>query len=110
MSIERGVAEYPRAVVWVADDPEWERYTRWCVHYCDRKDYVLVAVVEQRMGGQYHDVEGMIMDGRVEVVVVPDRSHLPSERSPRVEVVTEERLNLIEETQQEDRRPEFLRR
>lgn len=109
MSTQRGAGSNPRAVIWVADDPEWERYTRWCVHYCDRMDYVLVAVVEQKMGGRYDDVENMIFrDETAELIVVPDRSHLPAGRLPRIESVTEERLHVAEAPAEE--RPQFLRR
>lgn len=112
MSNRCGAAEYVRAVIWVASDPEWQRYTSWCIDYCKRVGYHLVAVVEERCGGRYVDVERMVFkDERAEVIVVAQRDQLPPERCPRIEVVTEQRRRLGEESgPAQPERPQFLRR
>lgn len=109
MSIERGAASNLRAVIWVASDPEWQRYASWCIDYCKRMGYRLIAIVEERVGGRYVDVERMVFtDERADVVVIAQRDQLPAGRLPRIEVVAEERLRLagVPATS----RPLFLRR
>jgi hypothetical protein len=83
-------------VVWVADTPDWERHTEWCVDYCARKGYVLVAVVQERLGGRYDDgARMMFMDGKADLIVVADYAHLPVDRLPRVELVAQERRRMM---------------
>lgn len=112
MSNERCAIGRLRAVIWVASDPEWQRYLGWCIEYCKQVGYHLVAVVEERCGGRYVDVERMVFkDERAEVIVVGSRDQLPPERSPRIDVVTEQRLRLGEDRgPSQPERPTFLRR
>lgn len=104
-----GTTESLPAVIWVADDPEWEKYTGQCVEWCCRNDYKIVAVVEERTGGRYEDAQQLITDGRAALVVVAGRDQLPPDRIPRLEVVAEERRRLIPK-QRGPSRPRFLRR
>jgi len=100
-----------RAVIWIAADPEWDRYAGWCVSYCTRKGYDIVAVVDGRAGGRYDDAWQLTRDGRADVIVTPARDHLPADRLPRIEVVAEERRHLVpQEKFRNGVRPQFLRR
>lgn len=99
-----------RAVIWIADDEEWARYTARCLDYCTRLGYEVAAVVEQRAGGRWEDVYTMVVtDGRAEVVVVASRDQLPRDRVPRIEAVADERRHLVPTRRDRDR-PTFLRR
>lgn len=76
------------------------RYTDRCAEYCNRLGLTLTAVVVDDLdGGRWPEVAQMLMDGIVQVVVVADRDELPDGRTPRVDVVAEQR-----------RRPELGRR
>lgn len=98
-----------RAVVWVADDPEWQRLASCCADYCTRVGYEVVAVVAAETGGRWDDVARMVLtDGRAEVVVVASRDHLPRDRTPRIEAVADERRRVG--WNQGPVRPQFLRR
>lgn len=104
-----GTGKLP-AVIWVADDPEWERYAGQCTEWCRQAGHEIVAMVTGRSGGTYEDVLRMVMDGRAEVIVIATRDQLPAGRLPRVEVVAEERRRLIPQQRRHLQRPRFLRR
>ncbi|GIJ10710.1 hypothetical protein ACFFMR_18770 [Micromonospora andamanensis] len=72
-----------------------DRYTDRCAEYCNRLGLHLTAVVVDDLdGGRWPEVAQMLMDGTVQVVVVADRDELPTERTPRVDVVAEQRRQL----------------
>lgn len=91
-----------RAVIYIAaylvGDQELIRWQGLCVEYCRQRGYELVALVtDVRAGRQWADVLRVVhgeVDGGAEVIVVPDRSHLPPERVPRIEAVAEERRRM----------------
>lgn len=60
-----------------------------CAEYCQRRRYLIRAVV-----ADWNDVVTMLIEGEADVAVVGRRDHLPRERTPRLDVVTEERLDL----------------
>jgi len=60
-----------------------------CAEYCQRRRYHIVAVVTD-----WGDVTKMLADGKADVAVVGRRDHLPRERTPRLDVVVEEKLDL----------------
>lgn len=54
------------------------RYTDRCAEYCNRLGLRLAAVVVDELdGGRWPEVVQLLMDGRVQVVVVADRDELP---------------------------------
>lgn len=59
-------------------------WTDACGEYIERRGYRLAAVC-----GAWGDAVRMVLAGEAEVVVVGRRDHLPADRKPRVEVVTE---------------------
>jgi hypothetical protein len=84
------------------------RYTDRCAEYCNRLDLGLVAVVVDELdGGRWPEVAQMLMDGTVQVVVVADRDELPTGRTPRVDVVADQRRQLGS-AQRSVCRPRFL--
>ncbi len=72
------------------------RYTDRCADYCNRLGLHLAAVVVDDLGGgRWPEAAQMLIDGRAQVVVVADRDELPQDRTPRVDVVAEQRRRLI---------------
>lgn len=72
-----------------------DRYTDRCADYCNRLGLRLTAVVVDELdGGRWPEVVRMLTDGTVQVVVVADRDELPADRTPRVDVVAEQRRQL----------------
>ncbi len=65
--------------------PPASRWRDVCAVYCARKKYRVIAVVSA-----WADVIAMTQSGHATVVVVGERGHLPPDREPRLEVVTEE--------------------
>lgn len=74
---------------------------RWldaCNDYCRRKAYEVVEIVIDQNGRAWADVLKAVRAGRhggpgewrADVIVIPDRSHLPPDRTPRIEAVVEE--------------------
>lgn len=103
-----------RAVIWVADGDEWERWAERCVDYCTRREYTVVAVVNSRTGGTWADVDQYLRDGHADLAVVADRDQLPRDRPRRVESVAEERhrmdLTVPNQRAWAPTRPEMMRR
>ena len=66
-----------------------ERWEAECLAYCERQRYVVVSLI---IGGdeKWPAVRDALMTGVADVVVVASKDHLPSDRSPRIESVTEE--------------------
>lgn len=69
-----------------------DRHTERCAEYINRLGYRLAAVIVDELGGgRWPEAAAMLMDGTAQVLVVADRDELPTERTPRVDVVSEER-------------------
>lgn len=76
------------------------RYTDRCAEYCNRLGLrVSAVIVDELDGGRWPEAAQMLRDGAVQVLVVADRDELPADRTPRVDVVSEQR-----------RRPELSQR
>jgi hypothetical protein len=75
----------PDSILFIPSGPGARRWREICAGYCARKKYRIVAIVSV-----WSDVVTMTRSGRAGVVVVGDRRHLPRDRVPRIEVVTEE--------------------
>lgn len=98
----------PNALIYVTA-ANLDRYTDRCAEYCNRLGLSLAAVVVDELdGGRWPEVARMLMDGIVQVVVVADRDELPPDRTPRVDVVSEQRRQMIP-GQRSHCRPRFLR-
>ena len=78
---------------------EARRWLDACNAYCRRRTYQVAEIVfDHRKGEAWEDVLKAVHAGRhggpgewrADVIVVPDRSHLPAGRVPRVEAVVEE--------------------
>lgn len=63
-------------------------WTDTCGEYVQRRGYRLAAVCSV-----WADVIRLLFGGKADVVVVGRRDHLPRDRKPRVEVVSEERAD-----------------
>lgn len=61
-------------------------WTDACGEYIERRGYRLAAVC-----GAWADAIRMVLGGEADVVVVGRRDHLPRDRTPRVDVVAEEK-------------------
>jgi hypothetical protein len=59
-----------------------------CVEYATTAGYQLQGVVI----GRWQDILDLVHRDEAEVVVVADRSHIPTDRTPRIEIVAEENL------------------
>ncbi len=76
-----------RAVVFLPPGtPGAGRWTDACAEYIQRQGFRLAAVC-----GSWRDAVRLIFDGEAEVVVVGRRDQLPRDRTPRLDVVVEER-------------------
>lgn len=74
-------------------------WTDACGEYVQRRGYHLAAVCSA-----WADAIRMVINGVADVIVVGRRDHLPRDRKPRVEVVTE-----AAKTGEEHRRPQRRR-
>ncbi len=71
------------------------RHAARCAEDCHRRGLTLGAViVDELHGGRWPDVVQRVMAGEAEVIVVADRDELPPDRTPRLDVVAEERRHL----------------
>lgn len=73
-----------KAVIYVPAGDYLQAATE-CLDALDVAGYELEGIVR----GNWPTAEAMLLDGRVDVVLVADRAHLPVDRTPRVEEVTE---------------------
>lgn len=72
-----------------------DRYTDRCAAYCNRLGLTLASVVVDDLdGGRWPEAAQMLIDGRAHVLVAADRDELPPGRTPRVDVVAEQRRRL----------------
>jgi hypothetical protein len=78
-----------RAIIYVPDDEDRDRWEARCLEYCDRRRYRVVALV---VGGpeRWDDAMDMMYAREADVLVVASKMHLPPDRTPRVEAVTDE--------------------
>jgi hypothetical protein len=81
---EMSMAE--RALIYIPDDGDAEKWLTLCLGYVARHDYELVAVVR----GDWAGVRRMLDDGQAVVVVIARRDHPPAGRVPREVYVEEE--------------------
>jgi hypothetical protein len=65
-------------------DPSARQWAMMCFSHCARSGYTPVAVVHR-----WCDILQMILAGARPVVVVAKRDHIPGDRLPRIEVVSE---------------------
>lgn len=78
-----------RAIIYVPNDVDRDRWEAVCLKYCDRRGYEVVSLV---VGGpeRWVHITQMLQAYEAEVVVVASQDHLPPNRTPRIESVTEE--------------------
>lgn len=89
-----------RAVVFLpTGTPAVTQWTDACGEYIQRRGYRLAAVCSA-----WRDAIRLIFDDEADVVVVGRRDHLPRDRTPRVDVVVEEK----HEAPANQRRPKRL--
>ncbi|HZN72441.1 MAG TPA: hypothetical protein VFC00_12290 [Micromonosporaceae bacterium] len=78
------------AVIWLPDIPDADAWLARCLAYVERMGYHLIGIVEESKGGRWRDASRLAFDERA-VLVVGDLAHLPTDRLPRVEFVTQTR-------------------
>jgi hypothetical protein len=79
-----------RAVIYVPDTSETDRWYRTALEYCEAHRYEVVGVVTERCAGDcWVDVIEMLRTGEANIAVIGRRDHLPAQRSPRIEVIAE---------------------
>lgn len=72
--------------------PAGPRGARWrdeCWEYCQRHGYEVIGVVPADVVGWRAAMEAWLTGG-VDVLVIRYRSHVPADRVPRVEIISEE--------------------
>lgn len=79
--------------------PAAARWLKVCGEFADRKGYKVVSIVKA-----WDDVVRMVHAGQATIVVVGRRDHLPENRMPRMEVVTETEPQLPPEQRRPVRR------
>jgi hypothetical protein len=74
----------PVAAIWIPShvDPI-EPHLMACLDHARRCRYGLLGIITT---APWEEVRRMMMDGKVDVVVVAEREHLPPDRTPRIEV------------------------
>lgn len=77
-----------RAIIYVSPEDQ-QKWDAACVEYCSRRGYRVVARVVDGPG-RWDEVVNMLKAGEAELVVVASSMHLPPDRMPRIESVTEE--------------------
>lgn len=78
-----------RAVILIPAGADADRWRDECWAYCERCGYEVATIVAATADGWRTALE-MWAVGQAEVIVAYRRGHLPAERVPRVEIVTEE--------------------
>lgn len=88
-----------------------DKYTERCADYIQRIGYELTTVVvDDRDGGRWPEAATLLIEGTVEVLVIAERDEVPSDRTPRLDVVSEERRRLIPQQRGSSCRPRLIRR
>jgi hypothetical protein len=74
----------PVAAIWIPShvDPI-EPHLMTCLDHARRCRYDLLGIITT---APWDEVRQMMIDGKVDVVVVAQREHLPPDRTPRIEV------------------------
>jgi len=76
------------AVVFVpAGDPDYARWLMVCGDYCNSRGYEITAVVSD-----WADAMTLCTTAGVDIVVTARWDHLPPDRTPRLEIVTDQRV------------------
>ena len=72
------------AAIWIPShvDPI-EPHVMACLNHACQHDYDLLGIIT---AAPWNGVRQMMVDGKVDVVVVSDLAHLPADRTPRLEV------------------------
>ena len=78
------------AIVFIPTGPSGSRWLTACTEYAVMRGYTIIAVVTV-----WADVLKVLRAGEATIVVVGQREHLPPEREPRLEVVTEEKTQPV---------------
>lgn len=73
-----------RAIIYVPHD-HMEHCTILCLEYAQQAGYVVEGIVVDR----WEDAQSMALAGVADIVIVAERSQLPPDRAPRIEVVAE---------------------
>lgn len=71
-----------RAVIFVISK-HFDPHATRCAVFCEERGYEIVGVVQDRWSA----VLRMVAEGKADVIVVSEASHLDPRRSPRIEVV-----------------------
>ncbi|SIR84118.1 hypothetical protein [Micromonospora avicenniae] len=78
-----------KAVIYLPEGPDIRRWERICLNWCSRHDYQLVGLVrDDQDQTRWREVQGMMVHGRADVVVVASYRHLPQSAVPRVEAAS----------------------
>lgn len=72
------------SIVFVPSDQTARPWLIICAEHCARHGYHMVAVVSD-----WDDAWHMLRDGEAQVLVIGQRDHLPPDRLPRIEFVTD---------------------
>ncbi|WP_139141932.1 hypothetical protein [Micromonospora chaiyaphumensis] len=74
----------PVAAIWIPShvDPI-EPHLMACLDHAKRCRYGLLGIITT---APWDEVRQLMIDGKVDVVVVAEREHLPPDRTPRIEV------------------------
>lgn len=73
-----------RCILFIPPCHQFEYWRNVCFSYCVARRYAIVAVATT-----WESAQACLLRGDATVAVVGDRSHLPPDRAPRLEVVTE---------------------
>jgi hypothetical protein len=74
-----------RAVIWIPTHADLYRWGAACAEYCARHGYELYGVIH----GAWRDATRLLIAGDAQVAVIASREHLPPDRVPRIEIVSE---------------------
>lgn len=77
-----------------------------CLEYVAACGYQMAGIVV----GRWNDAHALALNGTVDVVVVAERSHLPPDRVPRIEVVAEQDPPGADDDDDEEGPPSPMRR
>lgn len=75
----------PNSILYLPDMPGMDYWLDQCGLWCAQRRYPVVGVVHT-----WDAAVEMVFDGRAGIVVAGRRDHLPMNRSPRLEIVTED--------------------
>lgn len=91
-----------RSIVFVpTHDLHWMRV---CAAYCAAHSYEIIAVAHR-----WRDAVKLINEGRATVLVAGRHDHLPQDREPRIEIVTDQQTTPVADARRRPKR-RFVRR